>query len=158
MSASRLLARRRSVSGRLESMSCLRLRIPAPASRRRSSHLRPLFHHQASRHWPGTFARARHRHRARWRDRRREYARRRHRRRAALRQELRAPGRSLGFFGEVANIVEGKYPISYDLRSRSNMGIFLAGATSVVGIRLLPFMLADGYVIAAMTRTQGKAP
>jgi hypothetical protein len=64
----------------------------------------------------------------------------------------------LGFFGEVANIVEGKYPISYDLRSRSNMGIFLAGATSVVGIRLLPFMLADGYVIAAMTRTQGKAP
>jgi hypothetical protein len=80
------------------------------------------------------------------------------RRRAALRQELRAPGRSLGFFGKVANIVEGKYPISYDLRSRSSMGIFLASATSVVVIRLLPFMLADGHVIAAMTRTQGKAP
>ena len=38
------------------------------------------------------------------------------------------------------------------------MRIFLAGATSVVGVRLLPFVLADGYVIAAMTRTQGKAP
>jgi hypothetical protein len=37
------------------------------------------------------------------------------------------------------------------------MGIVLAGATSVVGIRLLSLMLADGHVIAAMTRTQGKA-
>ena len=43
----------------------------------RRSHLRPLFHHQGSRHRhrPGTFARARHRHRARWRDRCREYPR-----------------------------------------------------------------------------------
>jgi nucleoside-diphosphate-sugar epimerase len=36
------------------------------------------------------------------------------------------------------------------------MRIFLAGATGVIGIRLLPLMLADGHVIAAMTRTQAK--
>ena len=34
--------------------------------------------------------------------------------------------------------------------------IFLAGATGVIGIRLLPRMLAEGHVIAAMTRTPGK--
>jgi UDP-glucose 4-epimerase len=37
------------------------------------------------------------------------------------------------------------------------MRIFLAGATGVIGIRLLPLMLAEGHVIAAMTRTQGKS-
>ena len=36
------------------------------------------------------------------------------------------------------------------------MRIFLAGATGVIGIRLLPLMLAEGHVVAAMTRTQGK--
>ena len=36
------------------------------------------------------------------------------------------------------------------------MRIFLAGATGVIGVRLLPLMLADGHVIAAMTRTRGK--
>jgi nucleoside-diphosphate-sugar epimerase len=36
------------------------------------------------------------------------------------------------------------------------MRIFLAGATGVIGIRLLPLLLAEGHVIAAMTRTQGK--
>lgn len=36
------------------------------------------------------------------------------------------------------------------------MRIFLAGATGLIGIRLLPLMLAEGHVIAAMTRTQGK--
>lgn len=36
------------------------------------------------------------------------------------------------------------------------MRIFLAGATGVIGIRLLPLMLADGHVIAAMTRTRAK--
>ena len=36
------------------------------------------------------------------------------------------------------------------------MRIFLAGATGLIGIRLLPLMLADGHVIAAMTRTQAK--
>ena len=36
------------------------------------------------------------------------------------------------------------------------MRIFLAGATGVIGIRLLPLMLAQGHVIAAMTRTPGK--
>lgn len=36
------------------------------------------------------------------------------------------------------------------------MRIFLAGATGVIGVRLLPLMLAEGHVIAAMTRTQGK--
>lgn len=36
------------------------------------------------------------------------------------------------------------------------MRIFLAGATGVIGMRLLPLMLADGHVIAAMTRTRAK--
>lgn len=36
------------------------------------------------------------------------------------------------------------------------MRIFLAGATGLIGIRLLPLMLAGGHVIAAMTRTPGK--
>lgn len=36
------------------------------------------------------------------------------------------------------------------------MRIFLAGATGVIGTRLIPIMLADGNVIAAMTRTQAK--
>ena len=36
------------------------------------------------------------------------------------------------------------------------MRIFLAGATGVIGIRLLPLMLAGGHVVAGMTRTQGK--
>jgi nucleoside-diphosphate-sugar epimerase len=36
------------------------------------------------------------------------------------------------------------------------MRIFLAGATGVIGIRLLPLMRADGHVIAAMTRTRAK--
>jgi hypothetical protein len=36
------------------------------------------------------------------------------------------------------------------------MRIFLAGATGVIGIRLLSLMLAEGHVLAAMTRTQGK--
>ena len=36
------------------------------------------------------------------------------------------------------------------------MRIFLAGATGVIGIRLLPLMLAERHVIAAMTRTQSK--
>ena len=36
------------------------------------------------------------------------------------------------------------------------MRIFLAGATGVIGIRLLPLMMAQGHVIAAMTRTQRK--
>ena len=36
------------------------------------------------------------------------------------------------------------------------MRIFLAGATGIIGIRLLRLMLAEGHVIAAMTRTPGK--
>jgi UDP-glucose 4-epimerase len=36
------------------------------------------------------------------------------------------------------------------------MRIFLAGATGVIGVRLLPLLLADGHVIAAMTRTREK--
>lgn len=36
------------------------------------------------------------------------------------------------------------------------MRIFLAGGTGVIGIRLLPLMLAEGHVIAAMTRTRAK--
>jgi uncharacterized protein YbjT (DUF2867 family) len=36
------------------------------------------------------------------------------------------------------------------------MRIFLAGATGVIGVRLVPLMLADGHVIAGMTRTPAK--
>lgn len=36
------------------------------------------------------------------------------------------------------------------------MRIFLAGATGLVGSRLLPLMLADGHVVAGMTRTPEK--
>jgi len=38
----------------------------------------------------------------------------------------------------------------------SGMRIFLAGATGVIGVRLLPLMLAEGHVVAAMTRTPEK--
>jgi nucleoside-diphosphate-sugar epimerase len=37
------------------------------------------------------------------------------------------------------------------------MRIFLAGATGVIGMRLMPLMSAAGHVIAAMTRTSAKA-
>jgi nucleoside-diphosphate-sugar epimerase len=36
------------------------------------------------------------------------------------------------------------------------MRIFLAGATGLIGIRLLELMLADGHVVAGMTRTRAK--
>src|SRR6185312_14252255 len=36
------------------------------------------------------------------------------------------------------------------------MRIFVAGATGVIGSRLLPLMLAEGHVVAAMTRTPEK--
>ena len=36
------------------------------------------------------------------------------------------------------------------------MRIFLAGATGVIGVRLLPLMLAERHVVAAMTRTPEK--
>jgi uncharacterized protein YbjT (DUF2867 family) len=34
--------------------------------------------------------------------------------------------------------------------------IFLAGATGVIGVRLLPLLLADGHTVAGMTRTPAK--
>ncbi len=40
--------------------------------------------------------------------------------------------------------------------SGTGMRIFLAGATGVIGMRLLTLMLAEGHVIAGMTRTPGK--
>jgi hypothetical protein len=36
------------------------------------------------------------------------------------------------------------------------MRIFLAGATGVIGVRLVPLMLAEGHIVAAMTRTPEK--
>lgn len=36
------------------------------------------------------------------------------------------------------------------------MRVFVAGATGVIGSRLLPLMLAEGHVVAAMTRTPEK--
>jgi UDP-glucose 4-epimerase len=35
--------------------------------------------------------------------------------------------------------------------------IFLAGASGVIGIRLLPLLVEQGHVVAAMTRSPGKA-
>lgn len=37
------------------------------------------------------------------------------------------------------------------------MRIFLAGASGVIGVRLLPLLIADGHTVAAMTRTPAKA-
>jgi uncharacterized protein YbjT (DUF2867 family) len=37
------------------------------------------------------------------------------------------------------------------------MRIFLAGATGVIGVRLVPRLVAAGHVIAGMTRSPGKA-
>ncbi len=34
------------------------------------------------------------------------------------------------------------------------MRIFLAGASGVIGVRLLPLLIADGHAVAAMTRTE----
>jgi NAD(P)-dependent dehydrogenase (short-subunit alcohol dehydrogenase family) len=36
------------------------------------------------------------------------------------------------------------------------MRIFLAGASGVIGLRLLPMLAADGHAVAAMTRSPGK--
>jgi uncharacterized protein YbjT (DUF2867 family) len=36
------------------------------------------------------------------------------------------------------------------------MRIFVAGASGVIGLRLLPMLIADGHVVAAMTRSPGK--
>jgi len=37
------------------------------------------------------------------------------------------------------------------------MRVFLAGATGVIGIRVLPLLASEGHVVAAMTRSAGKA-
>lgn len=37
------------------------------------------------------------------------------------------------------------------------MRIFVAGASGVLGIRLVPLLVADGHVVAGMTRSAGKA-
>ncbi|MFE7797409.1 NAD-dependent epimerase/dehydratase family protein [Nocardia sp. NPDC057440] len=37
------------------------------------------------------------------------------------------------------------------------MRIFLAGATGVIGVRLLPLLIAAGHEVAGMTRSQSKA-
>src|SRR5436305_13239822 len=34
--------------------------------------------------------------------------------------------------------------------------IFLAGATGVIGVRLLPLLIAEGHAVAAMTRSESK--
>lgn len=36
------------------------------------------------------------------------------------------------------------------------MRLFLAGATGLIGSRLLPLLIAEGHVVAAMTRSPGK--
>jgi nucleoside-diphosphate-sugar epimerase len=37
------------------------------------------------------------------------------------------------------------------------MRILVAGATGVLGVRLLPLLVADGHAVAGMTRSRGKA-
>src|SRR5215475_7522190 len=37
------------------------------------------------------------------------------------------------------------------------MRIFVAGASGVIGVRLVPLLVAAGHVVAAMTRSPGKA-
>jgi uncharacterized protein YbjT (DUF2867 family) len=37
------------------------------------------------------------------------------------------------------------------------MRIFLAGASGVIGVRLIPLPVRDGHQIAGMTRSPGKA-
>src|SRR6185312_737312 len=37
------------------------------------------------------------------------------------------------------------------------MRVFLAGASGVIGIRLLPLLVAQGHVVAALTRSPAKA-
>ena len=37
------------------------------------------------------------------------------------------------------------------------MRIFVAGATGVIGVRLVPLLVADGHTVAGMTRSPGKA-
>ncbi len=37
------------------------------------------------------------------------------------------------------------------------MRIFLAGASGVIGVRLLPLLIADGHAVAGMTRSPSKA-
>ncbi len=36
------------------------------------------------------------------------------------------------------------------------MRVFLAGASGVIGVRLLPLLIAEGHTVAAMTRSPGK--
>jgi nucleoside-diphosphate-sugar epimerase len=36
------------------------------------------------------------------------------------------------------------------------MRVFLAGASGVIGVRLIPLLVADGHVVAGMTRTPGR--
>jgi nucleoside-diphosphate-sugar epimerase len=35
--------------------------------------------------------------------------------------------------------------------------VFIAGASGVIGVRLIPLLAADGHVVAGMTRSSGKA-
>jgi uncharacterized protein YbjT (DUF2867 family) len=37
------------------------------------------------------------------------------------------------------------------------MRIFVAGASGVIGSRLVPLLVADGHVVAGMARSAGKA-
>ena len=42
--------------------------------------------------------------------------------------------------------------------SRVALRIFLAGASGVLGLRLVPLLVAQGHAVAAMTRSPGKTP
>ena len=43
--------------------------------------------------------------------------------------------------------------MSNSMRDRPTLRIFLAGATGVIGIRLLPLLVEDGHTVAGMTRS-----
>jgi hypothetical protein len=59
----------------------------------------------------------------------------------AAARALRAPGKALGH--RLARVV----PVR----------IFVAGASGVIGIRLVPLLVADGHVVAGLTRSPAKA-
>lgn len=45
---------------------------------------------------------------------------------------------------------------SENLHAEAKLRIFLAGATGVIGIRLLPLLISAGHAVAGMTRSEGK--
>lgn len=41
--------------------------------------------------------------------------------------------------------------------AKGRLRVFLAGATGVIGVRLVPLLIASGHTVAGLTRSPGKA-